>query len=156
MRRTAKPFDGFIKWFIRQPWNLGFTLPARPGITPVEKNRSLSSWLDEMEEADGSLQFSYAHFDLDDTNESYLFVGGINTEEWWHWAARWAAINGEPRKREAYAGFVYSSRRRGMRLREVMGDLLEGRKCTLHMRIGPKTIRRTRTMLDPDGPWGLA
>jgi hypothetical protein len=126
MRRTAKPFEGFIGWFVRQPWNLGFELPVHPGITAVKKNRNLSSWLDEMEKADGSLRFSYAHFDMDDTNESYVFVGGINTEDWWHWAARWAAINGDADNRDAFAWFLYSRRRQGMRIREVVDECLKG------------------------------
>jgi len=80
--------------------------------------------------------------------ESFVLVGGLSSGESWYWSKRWKALNGD----DSHAAISYSSRRKGMRLKDALAELLDDSNFDVQMQFGARHIRRRRTLrVDEDG-----
>jgi len=150
--KTAVP-NRFVQWCAKQPWDYGLRMVVPIGMAATKIEGHFRQLMLEIEEADGSLDFRWVRFVPKDPQEGltefYALIGGTNSGEWWYWGRRWREIVGDP---EAMAGFAYDRRRRRFRLQTALKELLAGKRFSVEMRIGPKTIRRGRTLnVDEEG-----
>jgi hypothetical protein len=152
-RMTDKPIfgDGFLVWTARQKWNWGVWLQNPAGASSNQIARYFREWIAEVEQADGTPQFRWVRLATKrkdgDPEGVYVLVGGLSGGEYKFWLARWQAITGDS---DAHAGLLYSSLRHGMRLKPILKDALGGRMFDAVVRVGPRKIRRARTMLTDD------
>jgi hypothetical protein len=140
--------EGFIKSCSAQQWNWVQFLPWVMGMTVAEIGGKFSQWIGEIERADGTMDFRWALMIPRDLNAQgfYAFVGGLSSGSWWFWTRRWAAIMGD---RELRGGLIYGFPGEKRRLAPVLRELLAEKRFDFEMRIGPKTISRSR-MMDVD------
>jgi len=114
-------------------------------MTVAEIGGKFRDWIGEIERADGTMDFRWALIIPRDakSRELYVLIGGLSSGSWWFWTRRWAAIMGD---RQLRAGLIYGFPREKRRLALVLRELLGGKRFDFEMRIGPKTISRSRTM----------
>jgi hypothetical protein len=135
----------------RWDWMVVLLLPGAASAS--ERDGWFRQWIGEIEQADGTLGFRWIRFipkkSRSDKHEFFVLVGGLSSAEWWFWTKRWSEIVGDP---EARGAFEYSYRQNGNRLRSIVNSVLDDQKFDVEVRLGPMTIRRSRTMkVDEDG-----
>jgi hypothetical protein len=137
--------EGCIKFCSALQWNWMQFLPWAAGMTVAEVDKKFTQWIGEIEKADGTMGFRWARIIPRDGNvrEFYAMVGGLGSGAWWVWTRRWATINGN---RELRAGLIYGFPREKRRIAPVLQELLVGKKFDFEMRMGPKTISRSRKL----------
>jgi len=146
--------SNFLNWCARQGWDWLFVLVVAATATPEEVDGNFRRWIQEIERADGTLDFCWIRLVPVDCKgslrESYVLVGGLSSGEWWYWAKRWKAINSHA---DGHAGVLYSPRRRrGIRLNSALHELLSKIDFDVQMQLGVRFIRRRRTLkVDEDG-----
>lgn len=144
----------FLTWCTHQGWDWFLVLTVPATTTTKEMGRNFRQWIREVEEADGTLSFRWIRFapvkSIESSRESYVLVGGLSSGESWYWTRRWKAINRDP---DSHAGAFYSSRRRkGIRLKRALEELLNDAMCDVQIQFGPRHIQRRRTLkVDEDG-----
>jgi hypothetical protein len=145
--------DSFLDWCAKQKWHWALWLQNPAGASSNQIAGYFREWIAEVEQADGTLKFTWVRLATKrkdgDPEGMYVLVGGLSGGEYFFWLKRWKAITGDS---GAHAGLVYSSLRRGMRLKPILKDDLGGRRFDAVMRVGPRKIRRARTMIaDEEG-----
>jgi hypothetical protein len=153
MTKQSDATKGLLKWCAGQLWDWMIVLPSSATATPTETEKHFRQWIEEIEQADGTLEFRWARITPRAgkglSQESHVLVAGLSAGEWWWWTRRWAAINGD---QEARGGYEYSARRQGDHLRSIFKQLLGKQKMDIEVRVGPKTIRHSRRLeVDEDG-----
>jgi hypothetical protein len=143
--------DGFLNWCSKEKWNWALWLQNPAGASANQIARYFREWVAEVEQADGTLQFRWIRLATKEKDAEpagmYVLVGGLGGGEYFFWLRRWKLITAVP---DAHAGLIYSSRRRGMRLKTILIDALGGRRFDAVLRVGPRKIQRSRKMLTDD------